>query len=135
MMAVGTTASIRRSRRTTKQENELFAHVGPGTPFGETLRRYWWPVGIAEDLKDRPTYVRLLCEDLVLFRTSEGQVGLLGSQCAHRRVNLCWGNPEPDGLRCRYHGWLYDLQGKVLDTPGEPDESFKETIQHPAYRA
>ena len=68
------------ARKTTKEENEIFAHVGPGTPLCETFRRYWWAVGISEDLKDKPTYIRVLCEDLVLWRDADGKPALLGSK-------------------------------------------------------
>ena len=85
---------------------------------GELLRRYWWPVGFSAHLKNKPTFIRLLCEDLVLFRDGQGRAGVLGAYCAHRRANLCLGNVEKQGLRCRYHGWLYDCDGKILQTPG-----------------
>lgn len=101
--------------------NERLTKVGPGTAAGELLRRYWWPIGISEHLQDRATFIRLLCEDLVLFRNGEGQLGLLASQCAHRRANLCLGSVESDGLRCRYHGWKFGTDGKVLEIPGEPN--------------
>ena len=121
---------------TTKKENEILTGVGPGTPTGELLRRYWWPVGISADLKDKPTLIRLLCEDLVLFRDGKGRPGILGAVCSHRRANLCLGNVATEGLRCRYHGWLYDINGKVLETPGEPPESqLKDSVQHLSYPA
>jgi 5,5'-dehydrodivanillate O-demethylase len=122
--------------RTTKEENEILTKVGPGTPAGEFLRRYWWPVGISADLKDKPTLIRLLGEDLVLFRDGKGRPGILGAVCSHRRANLCLGNVAAEGLRCRYHGWLYDINGKVLETPGEPPEStLKDEVQHLSYPA
>ncbi len=122
--------------RTTKEENEVLTRVGPGTPMGELLRRYWWPVGISADLKDKPTFIRLLCEDLVLFRDGKGRLGVLGAQCSHRRANLCLGSTEERGIRCRYHGWVYDLNGNVLETPGEPPESkLKESVHHLSYPA
>jgi 5,5'-dehydrodivanillate O-demethylase len=121
---------------TTRAENELLTRVGPGTPMGELLRRYWWPVGISEHLQDKPTFIRLLSEDLVLFRDGQGQPGVLAAQCSHRRANLCLGSTERRGLRCRYHGWLYDTSGRVLETPGEPaDSTFKDDIRHGAYPA
>ena len=104
--------------RTTKEENEILTQVGRGTPMGELLRRYWWPVGISADLKDKPTFIRLLGEDLVLFRDGKGRPGVLGALCSHRRANLCLGNVEEKGIRCRYHGWLYDTDGNVLDWRG-----------------
>jgi len=119
---------------TTKEQNEILTRVDPGTPMGELLRRYWWPVGFSADLKDKPTFIRLLCEDLVLFRDGKGRAGVLGALCSHRRANLCLGNVEESGLRCRYHGWLYDVDGKVLEIPGEPAESkLKESIQQLSY--
>jgi len=120
--------------RTTKEENEILTRVGPGTPMGELLRRYWWPIGFSDHLKDKPTFIRLLCEDLVLFRDGRGRPGVLGAYCSHRRANLCLGEIEREGLRCRYHGWLYDISGKVLQTPGElPESQLKERIQHLSY--
>ena len=118
----------------TKEQNEVLTRVDPGTPMGDLLRLYWWPVGISADLKDKPTFIRVMCEDLVLFRDGDGRVGLLGALCSHRRANLCLGNAEERGLRCRYHGWLYDVNGKVLEIPGEPAESkLKENVQHLSY--
>lgn len=120
--------------RTTKEQNEMLTQVGPGTPMGELLRRYWWPVGFSDHLKDKPTFIRLLCEDLVLFRDGKARPGVLEALCSHRRANLCLGYVEEMGLRCRYHGWLYDINGKVLQTPGEPPESsLKESIHHLSY--
>jgi 5,5'-dehydrodivanillate O-demethylase len=122
--------------RTTKEENEILTRVGRGTPMGELLRRYWWPVGISADLKDKPTFIRLMGEDLVLFRDGEGRVGVMAALCSHRRANLCLGNTEKQGLRCRYHGWLYAIDGKVLQTPGEPPGSqLKERVRHLSYPA
>lgn len=120
----------------SEEQNQRLTQVGKGTPMGELLRRYWWPVGISADLQDRPTLVRILGEDLVLFRDGMGRVGLLEPVCSHRRANLCIGNIDKQGLRCRYHGWLYDINGKVLHTPGEPAGSkFHETISHLSYPA
>ncbi len=119
----------------TQEEAEAFHSVGAGTLMGELLRRYWWPIGISADLKDKPTLVRLLGEDLVLFRDGDGKVGAIAARCAHRGVNLCFGTTESYGLRCRYHGWLYDIHGNVLDTPGESDDDFKDTFKQPAYKA
>src|SRR5438105_15382404 len=93
-------------RPTTEQENELLTTVAAGTPMGETLRRYWWAAGIAEDLKDKPTLIRVLGEDLVLFRDAAGRVGVLAALWWHRRRNLCFGPTEEGGLRCRLHAWL-----------------------------
>jgi 5,5'-dehydrodivanillate O-demethylase len=122
--------------RTTKEENEILTRVGAGTPMGHLLRRYWWPVAISAHLQDKPTYIRVLGEDLVLYRNAAGHPAILGAKCAHRRANLCLGNVEKDGLRCRYHGWLYGNDGRVLQTPGEPpDSKLKDTVTHPSYPA
>jgi 5,5'-dehydrodivanillate O-demethylase len=119
---------------TTQQENAILTQTGRGTPMGELLRRYWWPVGISAHLKDKPTFIRVMGEDLVLFRDGQGKPGVLGAYCAHRRANLCLGDVETGGLRCRYHGWLYDTEGRVLQTPGEPPESkLKDGIRQLAY--
>jgi 5,5'-dehydrodivanillate O-demethylase oxygenase subunit len=114
-------------------DNIHLGETGKGTPMGEMLRRYWWPVGISADLLLKPTLIRLLGEDLVLFRDSDGRPGLVGAKCPHRHANLCLGNTVKGGLRCRYHGWLIDQEGHVRDTPGEPDQNFKHTIRHDAY--
>ena len=92
----------------TVEENELLTRVGPGTPAGELLRRYWHPVAIAADLTpDSPVkFVRILCEDLVLFQTKKGEVGLLHDRCSHRGASLSYGRVEERGLACAYHGWL-----------------------------
>ena len=99
----------------TADENELLTKVGPGTPAGELLRRYWHPVAIAADLTpDSPTkFVRILGEDLVLFKTTTGEVGLLNDRCSHRGVSLSYGRVEERGIACAYHGWLYDTKGTV----------------------
>ncbi|WGX96009.1 aromatic ring-hydroxylating dioxygenase subunit alpha [Nocardioides sp. L-11A] len=107
--------------------------TGRGTKMGEWLRRYWWPIAVDADLKAKPTFIKILGEELVLFRTKRGKVGLLDSRCAHRRANLCLGQSLADGVACRYHGWVFSPEGKVLETPGEPDETFKERVQQRSY--
>jgi 5,5'-dehydrodivanillate O-demethylase oxygenase subunit len=122
----------------SKEENELLTRVGPGTPAGEMLRRYWWPVGFTEEIKPKgaPAKVRLLGEEFVLFRDGRGELGLLELHCSHRGTSLEFGRVEEAGIRCCYHGWLYDLSGKCLEQPAEPEGStFKERIQHPAFHA
>jgi 5,5'-dehydrodivanillate O-demethylase len=104
----------------TPDENERLTRVGPGTPAGEMLRRYWWPVWFSEDLHDKPVPVRLLGEDLVLFRQGDGQAGLLDRHCPHRGASLELGRVEEDGLRCCYHGWKFAADGHCLDMPAEP---------------
>jgi len=98
--------------------NEL-AQVGAGTPMGELLRRYWHPVGLSTDAGTTPRMVRALGEDLVLFRDGEGRAGLLYPRCAHRGTSLYYGKVEPRGIRCCYHGWLYDVEGHCLEQPCE----------------
>ena len=124
----------------TQEQNELLTQVGPGTPCGELLRRYWHPVAIARELtEEKPKKrVRIMGEDLVLFRLPAepgGAVryGFLGEQCSHRRASLYYGFVEEDGLRCAYHGWKYDLEGKCLDQPFEKALEFKKEVCHRAY--
>jgi 5,5'-dehydrodivanillate O-demethylase len=122
----------------SKEENELLTHVGPATPAGEMLRRYWWPVGFTQDVtpKGPPVKARLLGEDFVLFRDGQARLGLLELHCSHRGTSLEFGRVEDTGIRCCYHGWLYDRRGKCLEQPAEPEEStFKDRIQHPAFHA
>ncbi|MGH7829126.1 MAG: Rieske 2Fe-2S domain-containing protein [Candidatus Binatia bacterium] len=120
----------------TKEENELLTHVGPGTPAGELLRRYWLPVAVAQELTDEsPTmHVRILGEDLVLFRDKRGRVGLLDDRCPHRGASVLYGRVEERGIACAYHGWLFDTTGDCLECPAEPAESkFHLTVKHKAY--
>jgi phenylpropionate dioxygenase-like ring-hydroxylating dioxygenase large terminal subunit len=95
--------------------------VGPGTPMGELLRRYWHPVGLAADATATPRQVRVLGEDLILFRDGEGRAGLVYPHCAHRGTSLFYGKVEARGIRCCYHGWLFDVQGHCLEQPCEPE--------------
>ncbi|MCY4581569.1 MAG: Rieske 2Fe-2S domain-containing protein [Chloroflexi bacterium] len=105
----------------TVEQNERLTQTGPGTPMGELLRRYWWPIAATVDLDDDPVQpVRLLSEDLTLFRDLQGNVGLIGKACAHRAISLAYGIPQENGLRCAYHGWTYNVQGRVVDMPFEP---------------
>ncbi len=120
----------------TKEENRMLTEVGPGTPAGELLRRYWHPVAVAKELTDEaPTrFVRVLGEDLVLFKDKSGRFGLLADHCSHRGASLRYGRVEERGIACAYHGWLYDTEGNCLETPAEPAESkFRLTIKHKAY--
>ncbi len=120
-----------------KEQNELLTRVGPGTPMGELMRRYWIPALLSEEIPapdSPPAQVRLLGEELVAFRDTNGRIGLLGEHCAHRGTSLFYGRNEECGLRCIYHGWKYDVEGNVLDTPAEPgDSDFKTKIRHTAY--
>ena len=106
----------------TREENELLTRIGPGTPMGDVLRRYWIPALISDQLPEPgcdPIRLKLLGEELVAFRDSEGQVGALEEFCAHRGASLFYGRNERDGLTCIYHGWKYDVDGTVLQTPNE----------------
>ncbi len=120
----------------TVEENNLLARVGPGTPAGELLRRYWHAVAVATEVTtENPTkHVRVLGEDLVLFRDKRGKLGLLADRCAHRGVSLLYGRVEERGIACAYHGWLYDTAGNCLECPAEPAESkFHLTVKQKAY--
>jgi hypothetical protein len=107
------------------EQNRRLTEVGPGTPCGETLRRYWQPVALAEELDGpRPVRpVRVLGQDLVLFRDEGGRLGLLDRDCPHRNADLAFGRLEDGGLRCSFHGWLFDVEGRCLQTPAEPETS------------
>jgi phenylpropionate dioxygenase-like ring-hydroxylating dioxygenase large terminal subunit len=104
-------------------EDPELTHVGPGTPCGEYLRRYWQPVCMSEELGALPLGVRLLGEDLVLFRDGRGELGLLHRHCAHRGTSLEYGMVAPRGIICCYHGWHYDIDGTLLRAGSEPDDS------------
>src|SRR5437867_9612663 len=117
------------------EENELLTRIGPDTPMGETLRRYWMPALLSWELGAPdcpPVRVKLLGEDLVAFRDSSGRVGLLGELCPHRRASLWLGRNEENGLRCAYHGWKYDVAGNCVDQMNEP-EPFCHKIHLKAY--
>jgi phenylpropionate dioxygenase-like ring-hydroxylating dioxygenase large terminal subunit len=108
--------------------------VGPGTPCGELMRRYWQPVCLSADLKDVLKRVRILGEDLVAFRDGQGRTGVVFFRCSHRGTSLEYGRVEERGLRCCYHGWLYDVEGNILEMPLEPaNNPFLKQIQHPCY--
>jgi 5,5'-dehydrodivanillate O-demethylase oxygenase subunit len=124
--------ALRSARMLTKEENEMLTRVEKGTPMGEFFRKYWLPVGISADLKTKPTFIRALGEDLVLYRDRSGTVGLLDARCAHRRANLCLGTAMSKGLMCRYHGWVFDADGTVLQTPSEASD-FRLSIKQKAY--
>lgn len=120
----------------SQELNDTITRVGPGTPAGEVLRRYWQPAALADELAGhRPVVpVRLLGEDLVLFRDEDGQLGLIGRRCPHRGVDLCYGRLEDNGLRCPFHGWHFDRTGQCVEQPGEPEGSrMHENIRTNAY--
>jgi nitrite reductase/ring-hydroxylating ferredoxin subunit len=106
----------------SREENDLLTRTGRGTPCGELMRRYWQPAALSEELPlgGAPMPVRLLGEDLALFRDDQGQPGLIGLHCPHRGADLSYGRLEDGGLRCIYHGWLFDTRGSCLEQPGEP---------------
>jgi 5,5'-dehydrodivanillate O-demethylase oxygenase subunit len=147
-------------------ENKMFSQVGPGTPAGNWLRRYWLPIAISDKwngiktlwkcdeqftfkgrmgtvsefgkqlgtFTGQPTAVRILGEDLVLFRDGAGRLGLLGLHCPHRATSLEYGRIRQDGLECCYHGWRFDVEGNCIDQPAEPPEKvFKDKVKHLAY--
>jgi phthalate 4,5-dioxygenase oxygenase subunit len=109
----------------TREQNDLLTRIGPGAAAGQLLRRYWQPVALTEELEGpRPIKaVRVLGQDLVLFRAPDGRLGLLDRDCPHRGADLSFGRLEDGGLRCLFHGWLFDAEGKCLETPAEPLES------------
>jgi 5,5'-dehydrodivanillate O-demethylase len=117
------------------EQNKLLTEVGRGTPMGELMRRYWQPIGAAVDLEHKWTKkVRLLGEDLILFRNQQGERGLIAEQCPHRRASFLHGIPTENGIRCPYHGWEFSAQGKCLDQPFEPDNStFRDKVSTDAY--
>ena len=120
----------------TAEENRLLTETSPGSPCGEMMRRYWQPVALCEELPGggAPLRVKILGEELVLFRDDQGRPGLIGLHCSHRGTDLSYGRIEDGGLRCVYHGWLYDVCGRVIDQPGEPGGGAnKGAIRHLAY--
>lgn len=120
----------------SKENNELVTRTGPGTACGSLMRGYWQPAALTEELDgDRPVKaVRLMGEDLVLFRDEAGEYALIGRRCPHRGADLCYGRLEDGGLRCTFHGWLFDSAGRCLEQPAEPPGSrFREKIRHVAY--
>lgn len=120
--------------RQKPEDDGFLTSVGPGTPGGEYLRRYWHPFLLASELEDLPVPVRLLAEDLVVFRDKSGRLGLLHRNCAHRGASLEFGIIAERGIRCCYHGWHFDVDGTILDTPAEPASSkIKENFCQGAY--
>jgi 5,5'-dehydrodivanillate O-demethylase oxygenase subunit len=122
----------------SEEKNHLLTRVGPGTPMGALLRRYWMPIAATSDFASKATHaVRLMGEDLVLYKDLNGHFGLLSRQCAHRRADLCYGLPEHSGLRCSYHGWLYDKSGQCIAQPYEdvayPEMRLREKIKITGY--
>src|SRR5438067_11155223 len=122
----------------TKEQNDRLTRVGPGTPMGELFRRYWLPIAATVEMEEEPVkQVRLLGEDLVVYRDRQGRYGMLEYQCPHRKAALAFGIPEHEGLRCAYHGWMFDQSGQCIEQPAEdmdaPDSTFAERTRIKAY--
>ena len=121
----------------TAQENTLLCRVEGDAPMGQLMRRHWVPAALSEQLADpdgTPIRLRLFGEDLVAFRDTDGRLGVLGEYCPHRKASLVFGRNEECGLRCLYHGWKFDVDGRVVDMPSEPKESgFAERVTHKSY--
>ena len=120
-------------RRRLPLEDAVLTHSGPETAGGEYLRRFWQPIAMTDELGELPLKIRIMGEDLVLFRDGSGRIGCLDPHCSHRGTSLEYGVIEERGIRCCYHGWLYDIDGTILDTPNDPDSTLKERICHGAY--
>lgn len=117
-----------------EEVNRRLTQIGPGTPAGAMFRRYWLPVALCAEANAIPRPLRILGEDLVLFRDEHGRPGLIGPQCPHRLTSFEYARVECGGIRCLYHGWLFDVDGNCLEMPGEPPESsFKDKVRHLAY--
>ncbi len=122
----------------TVEENERLTRVGPGTPMGHLMRRYWQPIVAVSQMETHATRpIRLLGENLVLYKDRQGRLGLIGDRCPHRKVNMIYGIPDEEGLRCPYHGWLFNHEGRCLEQPYEkaedPAELFKDKVCTTAY--
>src|SRR6202165_2668474 len=119
------------------EENELLCQVGPGTPMGEFMREYWLPAFVPSELPEadgEPRRMRLLGENLIAFRVSSGQYGLIANHCPHRGASLFFGRNEEEGLRCVYHGWKFDVDGNCVDMASEPAESaLREKVRIKSY--
>src|SRR2546423_4057804 len=121
------------------EDNELLVRVGSRRPMGELMRRYWMPIGPLSEFDDRSIKpIRLLGEDLVLYKDLQGTFGLIDRQCAHRRADLSYGFVEACGLRCNYHGWLFDNAGRCLEQPYDDvaakEARFKDKVRIKSYR-
>ena len=118
-----------------QEQNDLITRIGPNTPCGRLMRNYWQPAALTAELAGpRPIKaVRLLGEEFVLFRDEAGRLGLMDRDCPHRGADLAFGRLENGGLRCAFHGWLFDVEGKCLETPAEPGE-LSAVSEHPSAR-
>jgi phenylpropionate dioxygenase-like ring-hydroxylating dioxygenase large terminal subunit len=114
--------------------NRDLTDTAPGTRMGALLRRYWHPIGLSRDATTRPKAIRALSEDLILFRDGKGKPGLLYPRCAHRGTTLYYGKVEERGIRCCYHGWLFDAEGRCLEQPCEPEGGrHRDKVRQPWY--
>ena len=119
-----------------REDNELICSVGPGTPMGEVFRRYWTPIAVARQVAEvdgAPVRARFAGEAYVLFRDTDGRLGLLDELCPHRGASLVLGRNEECGIRCLYHGWKYDVDGNLLDAPNYGNESFRAKLKAVSY--
>src|SRR5678815_4985675 len=121
----------------SREDNELITRTSSETPMGNVMRRYWIPALLSEEIPAPdcpPVRVKILSEELVAFRDTQGRIGLIGEHCVHRGTSLFFGRNEACGLRCIHHGWKYDVEGNVLETPAEPAGSdFRSKLRHTAY--
>ena len=119
----------------TDDAQERLTRVGAGTPMGELMRRYWIPVRPLSQLQEQEIMpIRILGEDLVLFITKKGELGLIGERCPHRKAMMKYGIPDEDGIRCCYHGWEFAPDGQCIDTPLEsPTNKLKDQVKIPSY--
>ena len=114
--------------------DKLLAHTGQGTPGGEYLRRFWHPVSLSSKVSNIPLEIKILGEELVIFRTKNDQIGLVHKYCTHRRASLAFGKTENKGIRCCYHGWLFSIDGEILETPGEESDSKQAKLIREKFR-
>src|SRR3954467_3671739 len=121
----------------TNQDYDLLARIEKDAPMGQIMRRHWIPACMSEEVAERdgaPVRTRLLGEDLVVFRDSDGRLGVLGDHCRHRGASLAFGRNEECGLRCLYHGWKFDVDGNAVDLSSEPpDAALRSTMKTRAY--
>ena len=122
----------------TEEQNQQLTRAGPGTPMGELFRRYWHPVAAVSQMKERNTFqVKILGEDLVLYKDRSGGYGLVEPHCPHRKMSMMYGIPEEDGIRCAYHGWRFDKQGRCIEQPyddtEDPEGRFKQKVRIKSY--
>jgi len=120
------------------EDNETLTMVGPGTPMGNLMREYWYPILKSDEISvdGAPRRFRLLGENLLAFRDSEDRVGIIEPYCPHRRAELFYGRNEECGIRCVYHGWKFDVDGNCVDLPSEPPETdFKHKVKVKSYKS